>query len=74
MEDDAYYGDIEYERAEQRAWEAQETDPLTELFDQDEPEVDTHGLSLFEALSLSVWDRQLARPDYYDWFLTEVTA
>jgi hypothetical protein len=40
-----------------------------------EPEVpDTHFVNLADRLQLSVWETELARPDYYDWFLTKVTT
>ena len=85
MDDEAdYWGDLEYEAAEQRAWDAQET-AAQELYDQDKDfeyhDVNTgetgraidlqaaNDLTLFEALSLSIWDRQLEKPNYYDWFL-----
>ena len=71
-EDDfgSYWTEQEYDKAEARA---KAEDAAQDLYDQDEiPTIDSSKLTLFEALSLSVWDAQLDKPNYYDWFLDTV--
>ena len=71
---DNYWADLEYEAAEQRA---KAHDAAQEFYDQEAEKLgpaieQAPFISISDRLTLSIWDVQLNKPDYYDWFLDTV--
>ena len=72
-----YWADDEYDLADARyaeqeaRYKAQEPyEPSAPVYDQDAvPPYRESGLPILDLLSLSIWDLQLAKPNYSDWYL-----
>ena len=83
MNDEAFWEEADYD-AQDRAMEAQER--TARVYDQEQESIADPRIAHFEAgaakvptesiadlLNLSIWETQLGRANYYDWFLEEVT-